>query len=112
MSEAVASPEKESTTNGLDELLATVSRNNPNADKDLILKAYAFSKEKHKDQKRRSGEPFLNHPLEVARILADFGLDTVTVATGLLHDTVEDTVATLEEIQRSSGPRSPLSSRD
>jgi len=88
----------------LDELLAIVSKFNPKADKDLLVRAFHFSEKAHKDQKRSSGEPYMNHPFEVAKILAQLQLDTVTVATGLLHDTVEDTLATLEEISANFGP--------
>ncbi len=89
---------------GIEDLVSLVSQHNPTGDKELIRKAFRFSTEAHKDQKRSSGEPFINHPLEVARILAEFQLDTVTVVTGILHDTVEDTVATLEQIQKEFGP--------
>ena len=70
---------------------------------DLIEKAYVFSAQVHKGQLRRSGEPYLIHPLEVAYLLADIKLDDVTVATGLLHDTVEDTHTTLETIEALFG---------
>lgn len=89
---------------GLEELIATVAKFNSQVDRDLLVRAYRFSEQAHKDQKRSSGEPYINHPLEVAKILADLQLDTVTVATGLLHDTVEDTLATLEEIDKLFGP--------
>ncbi len=70
----------------------------------LIEKAYVFSAKVHQGQMRLSGEPYLNHPLEVAAILADMKMDIATVAAGLLHDTVEDTYATLDEIQQNFGP--------
>lgn len=89
---------------GLDELIRMVTKINPKADTDLIRRAYLFSWNAHKDQKRSSGEPYINHPLEVARILAELQLDAVTIATGILHDTVEDTLATLEEIEKTFGP--------
>lgn len=88
---------------GLEDLIATVAKFNPHAKPDLIRRAYQFSSDHHKDQKRSSGEPYINHPLEVARILAGLQLDTFTVVTGLLHDTVEDTVASLEEIEKEFG---------
>lgn len=75
----------------------------PEADLGLISRAYVFSAKVHQGQTRMSGEPYLNHPLSVAKILADLNLDVYTVATGLLHDTVEDTCATLEEIQELFG---------
>jgi len=88
----------------IDDLVKLVGTSNPASDTDLLRRAYQFSNDAHKDQKRSSGEPYIHHPLEVARILAEFKLDAVTVATGLLHDTVEDTVATVEEIQKHFGP--------
>ena len=65
---------------------------------DLIKKAYIYSAKVHEGQKRVSGEAYLSHPLEVSAILADLKLDISTISTGLLHDTVEDTLATIEEI--------------
>ena len=76
----------------------------PNPRIDLIEKAYVFSAQVHKGQLRRSGEPYLIHPLEVAYLLADIKMDDVSVATGLLHDTVEDTYTTLETIENLFGP--------
>ncbi|MCX8044307.1 MAG: bifunctional (p)ppGpp synthetase/guanosine-3',5'-bis(diphosphate) 3'-pyrophosphohydrolase [Desulfobacterota bacterium] len=76
---------------------------NPDADIDLIRKAYVFSAKAHQGQVRLSGEPYLNHPLGVAKILADLSLDEYTVATGLLHDTIEDTIATVDEIRTLFG---------
>ena len=70
---------------------------------DLVNVAFIYSAQCHSGQKRKSGEPYLNHPLEVAYILAEWGLDPATIATGLLHDTVEDTHATLEEIEEQFG---------
>jgi len=71
----------------------------PSPDIDLIHLAYVFSAKVHKGQLRLSGEPYLTHPLEVSAILADLRLDEVTVAVGLLHDTIEDTLATENEIR-------------
>ena len=68
-------------------------------DVDLIQRAYVYSAKVHAGQKRVSGEPYLSHPLEVSAILTDLQLDIPSVVTGLLHDTVEDTLATLEEIE-------------
>ncbi|MBM4277809.1 MAG: bifunctional (p)ppGpp synthetase/guanosine-3',5'-bis(diphosphate) 3'-pyrophosphohydrolase [Deltaproteobacteria bacterium] len=76
---------------------------NPNADTDLLRKAYVFSAKVHLGQVRLSGEPYLTHPLEVTGILTQMQLDAATLATGLLHDTVEDTLATLEEIRENFG---------
>jgi len=66
-------------------------------EQELIEKAYIFSASVHQGQVRLSGEPYLTHPVEVAGILADMKLDAATIVTGLLHDTVEDTVATLPQ---------------
>jgi len=72
-------------------------------EEDCIRKAYEFAKKKHEGQFRKSGEPFFTHPAEVARILAKLQMDPTTIAGGFLHDTVEDTDATLEEIEREFG---------
>lgn len=93
-----------SNVSGLNELLALVQKNYPQADTELITRAYLFSENAHKDQKRKSGESYFNHPIEVAKILAEMKLDEKTIALGLLHDTVEDTVATLEQIEKDFGP--------
>ncbi|MFH1830778.1 MAG: bifunctional (p)ppGpp synthetase/guanosine-3',5'-bis(diphosphate) 3'-pyrophosphohydrolase [Pseudomonadota bacterium] len=87
----------------LHDILDMVSAYNPEADLDLIKKAYVFSAKVHQGQTRRSGEPYLVHPMEVAGILAKMKLDVPSIVTSLLHDTVEDTVATLEEIENLFG---------
>ena len=69
----------------------------------LIMKAYNLAKEKHKDQKRGSGEPYIVHPLNVAYILADIGLDDSTICAALLHDVVEDTDMTDKELRNMFG---------
>ena len=76
----------------------------PEADLELLRRAYVFSALEHKGQVRHSGEPYLVHPLEVADFLADMKLDVVAVAAGLLHDVVEDTLATPERIAELFGP--------
>lgn len=76
----------------------------PDADLDLIRGAYVYSARVHQGQTRMSGEPYLSHPVAVAGILAQMKLDEASVATGLLHDTVEDTLATTEELERFFGP--------
>jgi len=76
----------------IEEIVEKVARNHPQADLDMLRRAYFFSAREHKGQTRASGEPYLVHPLEVANILADMRLDEVSVATGLLHDVVEDTL--------------------
>ncbi len=80
-----------------------VERGRPDADVDFLRRAYVYSALAHRGQLRHSGEPYLVHPLEVAYILADLGLDVPTVATGLLHDAVEDSHVTLEEVQDKFG---------
>lgn len=71
--------------------------------RELILKAYEFAKEKHKDQKRKTGEPYVVHPVSVANILAELGMDAETVIAALLHDVLEDTDATYEEVKERFG---------
>src|SRR6187455_1085482 len=82
-----------------EDLVEKVRGNNPDADVDLLRRAYVFSALEHKGQVRHSGEPYLVHPLEVADSLADMKLDVVAVAAGLLHDVVEDTLTTPERIE-------------
>ncbi|MEE3442518.1 MAG: HD domain-containing protein, partial [Candidatus Enteromonas sp.] len=72
-------------------------------DREMIEKAYLFAKEKHKDQKRKSGEPYIHHPLEVAYILAQLQGGPATIAAGFLHDVVEDTDTSIEEIKDRFG---------
>ncbi|HEX7315309.1 MAG TPA: bifunctional (p)ppGpp synthetase/guanosine-3',5'-bis(diphosphate) 3'-pyrophosphohydrolase [Pyrinomonadaceae bacterium] len=87
----------------IEEIVEKVGQNHPQADLDLLRRAYFFSALHHKGQTRASGEPYLVHPLEVANILADMRLDEVSVATGLLHDVVEDTLVEPEVIRASFG---------
>lgn len=87
----------------LDELCEKIRAYYPNADLSIIQKAYVFSERAHEGQIRRSGEPYISHPLSVAGILADLKLDLDSIATGLLHDTVEDTHATVADIKREFG---------
>ena len=75
----------------LDILLDKIKDNCTNIDIDLVKKAFYFASEAHKDQKRLSGEPYIIHPVSVACILAELGMDTDTIVAGLLHDVVEDT---------------------
>ena len=82
----------------LKELLKIVKANVLNADLAKIERAYKFSSDAHKNQTRASGEPYIGHPTEVAAILAEMRLDDDSIITALLHDTVEDTTATLEQI--------------
>ncbi len=85
------------------ELVERVRAYDPSADEDLLNRAYVFSMKAHGSQTRASGDPYFLHPLEVAGILTQLKLDAGTIATALLHDTVEDTVATLEDIERLFG---------
>ncbi|HEX5707195.1 MAG TPA: bifunctional (p)ppGpp synthetase/guanosine-3',5'-bis(diphosphate) 3'-pyrophosphohydrolase [Pyrinomonadaceae bacterium] len=87
----------------IEEIVEKVGTNHPQADLDLLRRAYIFSAREHKGQTRASGEPYLVHPLEVANILADMRLDEVSVATGLLHDVVEDTLADSDTIRQLFG---------
>ncbi|MDY6793104.1 MAG: bifunctional (p)ppGpp synthetase/guanosine-3',5'-bis(diphosphate) 3'-pyrophosphohydrolase [Thermodesulfobacteriota bacterium] len=87
----------------INDILDKVSETNPEADLDIIDKAYIYSARVHDGQVRLSGEPYLSHPLEVASILADMKLDVVSVAAGLLHDVIEDTSATEEDIKEMFG---------
>ncbi|MGC8657539.1 MAG: RelA/SpoT family protein [Desulfomonilaceae bacterium] len=86
------------------EIMDMVKSYYPDADLDLIRAAYVYSARVHQGQTRMSGEPYLTHPVAVAAILAQMKLDEASVATGLLHDTVEDTLTTLEDIDRYFGP--------
>src|SRR6185437_4511016 len=79
------------------ELMRDMRQNRPNDDLELIRKAYEFSQRYHSGQQRASGEPYLVHPLEVALVLAEMKMDSVSVAAGLLHDSVEDTSITIVE---------------
>ena len=86
-----------------DELIASVKKYHPSTDISMIEKAYKIAYEAHEGQKRKSGEPYIIHPLCVAIILADLELDKETIVAGLLHDVVEDTVMTTEEITKEFG---------
>ena len=86
-----------------EDLEQKVRQSNASADLALLRKAYVFSAREHRGQVRKSGEPYLTHPLEVANILADLRLDVASVAVGLLHDVVEDTLTTTEIIKEYFG---------
>jgi len=85
------------------ELVERVRDYNPNTNEALLNRAYVFGAKAHADQRRASGEPYFGHPLEVAAILTDLRLDDASIVTALLHDTVEDTNATRDEIARLFG---------
>lgn len=87
----------------VEDIIEKVSQNHPQADVDLIRRAYLFSALHHRGQKRASGEPYLVHPLAVADILADLRLDEVSISTGLLHDVVEDTLVDLDTLRSYFG---------
>ena len=72
-------------------------------ERDILVKAYEYAKEAHKNQKRASGEPYFIHPCAVAEILIDLGLDYATIAAALLHDVIEDTDSTADDIKREFG---------
>ncbi len=88
---------------GRDELVDRIVRYNPDTNKTLIRGAYDYAEDVHRHQKRRSGEKYFTHPRAVAEILIELKLDDATIATGLLHDTIEDTRATREEIDKRFG---------
>src|SRR5437764_1322187 len=86
------------------ELVELVKSYDPGADEDGLNRAYVYSMKAHGAQLRASGDPYFSHPIEVAGLLAQMKLDGASIITGLLHDTVEDTVATLDDIERLFGP--------
>jgi GTP pyrophosphokinase len=84
-------------------LIMKVKKYAPTADTSILQRAYEFADRHHVDQKRASGDPYISHPVAVSNMLADLKLDIPSIATGLLHDTVEDTNATLEDIEKEFG---------
>jgi GTP pyrophosphokinase len=89
--------------NTVDALIDKVFSYNPEANADLLRRAYAFSNEVHYKQKRKQGDPYIQHPLAVAGLLCDMKMDTNSIAVGLLHDTVEDTDTTVKDIEALFG---------
>jgi len=87
----------------LDTLVDKVRSYHPDAQTEIIRKAYLFSERMHQGQTRRSGEPYFVHPVGVATIIADMKLDVPSIVTGLLHDTVEDTLTDLEQVEKEFG---------
>src|SRR6202522_2461713 len=85
------------------ELLATIGKNRPSDDINIIRRAWEFCVQHHSGQLRASGEPYVLHPLEVAQVLAEMKLDSTAIAAGLLHDAVEDTPVTTEDITEQFG---------
>ena len=86
------------------ELVERVKAYDPEADEVLLNRAYVYTVQKHGSQKRASGDPYFSHPVEVAGLMTELKLDQETIITALLHDTVEDTLATIEDIERLFGP--------
>lgn len=86
------------------ELVERVQRYKPDVNEALLNKAYVYAMQKHGHQKRASGDPYFSHPLEVAAILTEMHMDEATIAVALLHDTIEDTTATRQEIDELFGP--------
>ncbi|MGH1456533.1 MAG: RelA/SpoT family protein [Alphaproteobacteria bacterium] len=87
----------------LEKLLETMRAYNPDLDEAIVVKAYEFAKKHHDGQFRSSGEPYYTHPVDVAQILAEMDMDVTTIVTAILHDTVEDTPVTLEDLEREFG---------
>src|SRR6478736_4320634 len=85
------------------DLIDRVRAYQPAADADLLKRAYDFSEKAHTGQKRKSGDPYFIHPASVAGIITELKLDTASVCAGLLHDVVEDTLATTDDIERDFG---------
>src|ERR1700722_7115063 len=86
------------------ELVERVRRYNPHANEELLNRAYVFAMRAHGQQKRASGDPYFSHPLEVAAILTELKLDDATIVAAMLHDTIEDTTVTRDEIDKMFGP--------
>ena len=84
-------------------LIDTITKYNPATNKDLINRAFVIAEIAHQNQTRRSGDPYISHPLEVAKILTEYRLDDSTIITALLHDTIEDTKLTLKEVRGEFG---------
>ena len=87
----------------MERILEKINQNYAQADEEMLVKAYHYAETAHANQKRASGEPYFIHPCEVADILIDLGLDAATIAAALLHDVIEDTESTAEDIQREFG---------
>ena len=85
------------------ELISTIDTYIPEKEINTMLTALNFSQDAHNNQKRKSGEPFINHPIEVSKILASIKLDSSSIVSGLLHDTIEDTEISIKEIDKNFG---------
>ncbi|HEY4683665.1 MAG TPA: bifunctional (p)ppGpp synthetase/guanosine-3',5'-bis(diphosphate) 3'-pyrophosphohydrolase [Candidatus Acidoferrales bacterium] len=97
------SKQDRATTARFEEVYKQVEESRPGADLSMLRRAYAFSAEHHRQQVRESGEPYLSHPLEVAKVLAEMKLDVTTICAGLLHDVVEDSQIPIEEVKKEFG---------
>ena len=93
----------ESYTEHYDSLMATLDKYMPGKDRTIILQAIEYAENKHSAQKRKDGSPYIIHPLAVAEIIAEMGLDTDAILGALLHDCIEDTDASFEDIARRFG---------
>ena len=98
-----ALPADDAAVAELEPILAEFRRHFPQGDTGLLVRAYAVAAQAHRGQLRRTGDPYITHPLAVARILAGYGLDTETIAAALLHDALEDTELTLDEVRAGFG---------
>src|SRR5687768_14879513 len=103
MAEQVLTPPAERHNELFQQLVAEVSAYNPELDRDLLERAFVFGARAHRDQHRRSGEDFILHPLGVAHILAELEADDPTLAAALVHDVVEDTEASIEDVRSEFG---------
>src|SRR5207245_10980033 len=91
----------------LEELLEKLKKYRPSEDPWIVLRAYEIASERHHDQFRSSGEPYVSHLLEVAHILADMRLDAITLTAAILHDAIEDTEYPVSRIEERFGPEVP-----
>ncbi|MEN8113352.1 MAG: bifunctional (p)ppGpp synthetase/guanosine-3',5'-bis(diphosphate) 3'-pyrophosphohydrolase [Actinomycetota bacterium] len=104
MAEAIVEKEPVQTPEAmLEELIAIATGEHPGTDVEAIREAFAVAVEAHKGQVRKTGDPFITHPMAVAQILAGYGLDTATIVAAILHDVVEDTDITLDDLERDFG---------
>ena len=94
----------ENVNHTIEEVLENAKKSNRRADLKLIRRAYDFAKSKHGEQLRRSGEPYIIHPVQVAYILSTLGLDESTICAALLHDVIEDTDVTLQDLSKEFSP--------
>lgn len=87
----------------IEKLINKIEHYNPDMDLELVIRVYNFAQQAHQDQKRISGDPYINHPVSVAMILAELELDLTTIVAGLLHDVIEDTPFSLEDLEKEFG---------